>query len=84
MEYKREIVICLGSSCYARGNQELLAIIEKFLIDKKINDKVSFHGNRCFGECGNGPSLKIGAKLYHHVSIENVFGILEHSLSDLI
>ena len=28
---KRKIVICMGSSCFARGNEENLRVIEDFL-----------------------------------------------------
>ena len=83
MGFKREIIICLGSSCYARGNRELLKLIQQFLVDKKLSDKVNFHGNRCFSECGEGPNLKIGSRLFHNVTKDNIFGILEQSLSDL-
>ena len=37
---KRKIVICMGSSCFARGNEENLRVIEDFL--KSNNLQVKF------------------------------------------
>jgi len=84
MGYKREVIICLGSSCYARGNSSLLDPVREFLRKNKLVDKVNFHGDRCFGECCEGPNLRIGTKLYNNVTSDNVYGILHNALADLI
>jgi len=69
MSHRREIVICLGSSCFARGNG--------------LADKVFFKGDHCFGECSSGPNLKIGGKIYTQISEENIHHILAEALHDL-
>ncbi len=85
MNYKkREIIICLGSSCFARGNKRLLPVIQKYLHEKQLIEKVNFHGEHCFDNCQDGPNLKIGSRLYSAVSEENVTGILEKALADLL
>ena len=84
MDYKREIILCLGSSCFARGNKKILSRIQKFLIDKQLTEKVNFHGDHCFDNCQGGPNLKIGNKLFSQVTEENVTGILEKMLADLL
>lgn len=59
MSNKVEIVICLGSSCFARGNKSLLKVITQYIKDNNIQDRVNFYGGHCFGNCADGPILKI-------------------------
>lgn len=62
-----KIEICLGSSCYCRGNSELLETIERFLKETMIEDKVDFLGTSCEGHCANGPTLKVDNKRFFEV-----------------
>ncbi|MFP4367030.1 MAG: NAD(P)H-dependent oxidoreductase subunit E [Bacteroidales bacterium] len=80
MNNRKEIVICLGSSCFSRGNRKCLSIIEKFLKDHKLEDKYFFRGSRCFDKCEKGPILKIGDVIYESVRPEDLEEILKKSL----
>lgn len=80
MLQKKELVICLGSSCFARGNKHMVQVVKKFLDDHKLTHKVVFKGKHCFGNCENGPSLKINDHKYEHLDIDKVLKILEEEL----
>jgi|GEM_PF-178637 len=84
MSHKREIVICLGSSCFARGNKSLLKIIQRYINQHGLTDKVLFKGDHCFGDCSTGPNLKIGGKIFNEITEENIHHILAETLHDLI
>jgi NADH:ubiquinone oxidoreductase subunit E len=84
MNNRREIIICLGSSCFARGNKNLLRIIQRFINQRGLSEKVFFKGDHCFGDCSIGPNIKIGGKVYNQVSEENIHHILSEALHDLI
>jgi NADH:ubiquinone oxidoreductase subunit E len=84
MNHRREIIICLGSSCFSRGNKNLLKIIQRFVVHNGLTEKVFFKGDHCFGECIEGPNIKIGGRMFNHVSEDNVQQILKESLGDLI
>ncbi len=73
---KKEINICLGSSCFARGNKKLVNVIKAFLKERNIEDKAYFHGSHCFGMCEKGPILKIDDNVYENVNLTNIFEIL--------
>lgn len=73
---KAELVICLGSSCFARGNNKTLQAISTFLKDHDLEEKVFFHGSHCFGFCTEGPILKINGKFFKNVNEMNVIDIL--------
>lgn len=77
---KHELVICFGSSCFARGNKEIVAMIRDFLETYGLSRKVNFRGKHCFGHCENGPNLKIDDRHFDHISRENIEEILSEVL----
>ena len=80
---KKEIKICLGSSCFSRGNRRTLQVIQKYLKDHQLESDVILKGNHCFSDCSSGPVMKIGEKLYEQVSSETVLEILESEFGEM-
>jgi len=74
---KKEVVICLGSSCFARGNKQLVRIVNDYLRDRNLLNEVRFHGERCFGKCAAGPSLKLDGILKERQDEDSVIAILD-------
>ncbi len=79
---KKEIRICLGSSCFSRGNKKTLQIIQQYLKDHQLERDVILKGNHCFSNCSEGPILKIDQKIYEQVTQEKVLEILEKEFGD--
>jgi NADH:ubiquinone oxidoreductase subunit E len=75
---KKDIVICLGSSCFARGNKQLVKIISDYLREKNLLNEVRFHGQRCFGQCAAGPSLKLDDKLIENLDEDSIIELLDN------
>jgi NADH:ubiquinone oxidoreductase subunit E len=84
MNHRREIIICLGSSCFSRGNKNLLKIIQRYINTNGLSDKVYFRGDHCFDNCNEGPNINIGGKFFSHVNEDNIQQILKESLHDLL
>jgi NADH:ubiquinone oxidoreductase subunit E len=78
-----KIMICLGSSCFARGNQELIPIVRRYISRKQIEDKVDFKGDHCFNHCSDGPNMMIGDKLYQHITTKNIETMLDEGLKGI-
>ncbi len=74
---KNNIKICMGSSCFARGNNKNLEFIEKYIQDNNLNATVELEGFCCEGKCQSGPNLKVDDKLYTQVNEEKIKIILE-------
>ncbi len=74
---KKEVVICLGSSCFARGNKQLVKIVNDYLRDRNLLNDVRFHGERCFGQCAVGPSLKLDGILKERLDEDSVIAALD-------
>jgi len=73
---KIQIVICLGSSCFSRGNRETLEVIKEYLKSNNIEDKVAFKGQLCSESCNKGPVIWIDNQKYEAVTPTNVLPIL--------
>jgi NADH:ubiquinone oxidoreductase subunit E len=72
-----EIVVCLGSSCFARGNSENLAIINQHMQTHGLNASVRLVGKLCQDQCKLGPNLTIGGELYHNVTAARLRELLQ-------
>ncbi len=77
MDKKLCIKICMGSSCYSRGNLRVKEIIEGFIRTRNLEDMIEFRGDLCCGKCGEGPNITIGDEEYHNVDEEVIWDILE-------
>ena len=80
---KKEIKICMGSSCFSRGNKSTLQVVQKYLKDHQLEREVILKGNHCFSNCSSGPVMKIGDTRYEHVSMENVLEIMEKEFGEM-
>lgn len=63
-----EIVVCYGTSCFARGNSENIAILNAYVQEPGANASVRLTGKLCQGQCMDGPNLMIGGTLHHGVT----------------
>ena len=63
---KVTITICLGSSCYARGNERNLQILEDYLETHGLKDGVDLElgCSLCQGRCAEGPNVTIDGRTY--------------------
>lgn len=79
----KKILICMGSSCFARENRENLIILEGFLRTHGISDSIHIEGSLCMGNCAVGPNITINGTEYHEVSSETLPSILKKELLEL-
>lgn len=77
MTQRIEMQICLGSSCFSRGNREVVMHIKDYLKKNHLEDKIVFKGARCMNLCSNGPNLRINEKTIEGVTISKIDSILE-------
>lgn len=76
MEEKIDLQICLGSSCFSRGNKRVVKVIDQYIKDNNLQNLVYFHGCHCFSQCEMGPSMCVNGKYYHQLTEESVESIL--------
>jgi NADH:ubiquinone oxidoreductase subunit E len=78
-----EMHICLGSSCFSRGNKDVVTFIREYLKKNHLDDRVIFKGARCMGNCSNGPNLRINDTLKEGVILSRIEQLLDQELARL-
>lgn len=74
------ITLCMGSSCFSRGNNINAEIIERFLQERNLSGRVVIQGCLCEGHCKDGPNIKINGELIQGVKPGMIADLLEHKL----
>lgn len=80
MKKKIEILICLGSSCFSRGNKQEVQIIQEMIKDNNLEEYIYFIGHRCFGNCARGPIIKVNDRIYEQVQARDIIDIFKDIL----
>ena len=75
--------ICLGSSCFSRGNKDVVTYIKEYLRINHLEDRVVFKGARCMGHCSNGPNLTINGVHMEGVTLSKIEGIMEREFGEI-
>ncbi len=73
---KLNITVCMGSSCFARGNAQNLELIENYIKDNGLDAEIDLSGARCSGICAKGPNIIVNGVEYNNVTEEKVLEIL--------
>lgn len=74
------IEICLGSSCFSRGNREVVQVLREYLRKNHLDDKVVLKGARCMNRCSEGPFIIINGKTFASAGVQDIEKILEKEL----
>ena len=84
MSDKPQITICMGSSCFARGNEKNLAVCEKFLAGRGLKDEVNLElaASLCTGNCARGPVVIVDGKTYTSVDQGVMLDIMQKTFPE--
>jgi len=75
------ITICMGSSCFLRGNNRNIEVIQDYISSHSLPQGVELTGHLCQDHCKVGPNVTINDKMYHEVDPIVIIGLLNHYLS---
>jgi NADH:ubiquinone oxidoreductase subunit E len=78
-----EMQICLGSSCFSRGNRDVVAYIRNYLKKNHLEDRIVFKGARCMDLCSKGPNLRINERIIQEVTLSKIETILEKEFGNI-
>jgi len=72
-----EIKVCMGSACFAKGNQDNLEYIKEYVEESNMDAEVSIVGALCENKCEIGPRIIINEKEYTNVTKEQIGQVLD-------
>lgn len=77
------VQICIGSSCYLKGSQEIVEIAQKMLKEYNLEDEVVLAGSFCFGKCNRiGVTLSIDDEVYTGLTPETFPAFFKEKVID--
>lgn len=72
------VIICMGSSCFSRGNNRNIEVLQNCIASSGTDVKIEAKGHLCEGLCKNGPNIVIDGKLYSEVDPVAIVGLLNY------
>jgi NADH:ubiquinone oxidoreductase subunit E len=76
-----KLTICMGSSCFARGNRLVLDAVQELSISKGLETRLELMGSRCEGQCRVGPNVRVDGELHQGVDAKKVLELLRQKLA---
>lgn len=73
---KHIIKVCMGSSCFARGNFENLQFLENYIKENNLDAEVELVGALCKEECSSGPNIYIDDVLHNEINEDKLKELL--------
>ncbi|MDA3957480.1 [FeFe] hydrogenase, group A [Oceanispirochaeta sp.] len=67
-----EINVCVGTSCFLRGSQEILSGMTQKMNQEDWKNKIELKATFCSENCSHGPTVTIGDKKIHRATLDSV------------
>ncbi len=77
------VVFCMGSSCFSRGGNRGLTMLQAYLKENDLESLVHVEGKLCQGQCQDGPNITIDGKAYRNVDPGVVLDLVKHHIDKL-
>ena len=71
-------MICLGSSCYSRGNADNLSAIKSYIAQHDLDANIDYRGHLCNDTCNRGPIIQLDDEVHEEVTLSSIHNILDH------
>lgn len=75
-----EVAVCMGSSCFSRGNRHNVKVIKEHIERFGLSGRVVLKGHHCEGLCKYGPNITVNGKVFHAVDVSSAGLLLEQNL----
>ena len=76
-----ELVVCMGSACFSRGNLKTLDLIQRYLKEHDLAGTVQVTGTLCQEHCRQGPNLTLQGQCFCGLDRTGILEILEERLA---
>ena len=79
------VQVCVGSSCYLKGSQDIVDLFEKAIEEYHLEDDVILNGSFCIGKCNRvGVTVQVNDDVYVGINTENFRDFFKTNILDVI
>lgn len=57
-----KITVCIGSSCHLKGARQVVELLQQYIAENALKNKVELAGTFCMGNCQNGVCVTLDDK----------------------
>ncbi len=82
-ELRIGLSVCVGTSCYLKGSQDLLHNLIQVIEERDLEDWVEVKATFCFERCDRGPTVRIGDQIIEKCTFEKALDALETELKKI-
>ena len=75
-----ELVVCMGSACFSRGNTRTLELIQGYLKEHGLERAVRVTGTLCQDHCRTGPNVALQGECFCAREPKEILALLEERL----
>jgi NADH:ubiquinone oxidoreductase subunit E len=74
---KIELAVCMGSSCFSRGNKRNIKHIKEYIQHHGLCGRVALKGHLCEGLCKDGPNVTLDGQVFNCIDADSISGLFE-------
>ncbi|HEY9187796.1 MAG TPA: [FeFe] hydrogenase, group A [Ignavibacteria bacterium] len=78
-----DINVCVGTSCFVNGSQELLNKLINYIDEKGLKNIANVKATFCHEKCDKGPTVTISDKIIYHCTFEKATDVLNKSIAKI-
>ena len=79
------VQICVGSSCYLKGSQDIVELLQSAVAEHHIEDEVVLSGSFCVGKCNReGVTVQVDDDIHIGITRENFREFFQKHILDAI
>ncbi len=78
------IEICIGSSCYVKGSDSIVMLINDIIKAHQWEDMTEIKGSFCMGTCAQGIGVKINGKQLHITEMDTALELLTSEITEAL
>ena len=79
------VQVCVGSSCYLKGSQDIVELLESAVSEHGLIEEVVLSGSFCIGKCNRvGVTVQVNDEVHVGITRENFREFFREHILDVI
>ena len=79
------VQVCVGSSCYLKGSQDIVELLERTVAEHGLTEEVVLSGSFCIGKCNRvGVTVQVNDEVHVGITRENFREFFREHILDVI